>query len=151
MLITILMRFSVIWLIPVFCVNEHLFDVAEFINVNLRSVNTRIASSERCCVIKTADRIIINVFMPCAGIFNRNELYNLLCDTQSWREKYSHCNCIIGGNLNGDLDSINAFLTIINSFVSNRGLSRCDLTLFTATKGMYINHDWMVRSLLTNS
>ena len=73
--------------------------------------------------------------MRCVGTFNRHELYNLLCDNWSWREKYPHCHCIIGD----DRDSVNAFLTIINSFVSNRALSRYDLTFFTATKDTYIN------------
>ena len=39
--------------------------VAALINVNLRSVCTTIASSERYCVIKFAACVIINVYMPC--------------------------------------------------------------------------------------
>ena len=62
--------------------------VAALINVNLRSVSTTIASSERYCAIKIADWIIINIYMLCSGTFNRNELYNdLLCDAWSWRDE----------------------------------------------------------------
>ena len=41
--------------------------------------------------------------------------------------------------INIDLDSVDAFSTIINNFISNRGLARCDLTFPTATKYTYIN------------
>ena len=75
--------------------------------------------------------------MPCSGTFNRNELYDLLCDDWFWRVKYPTCNCIIGGDFNVDLDGVNAFSTTVNNFISNRSLSRCDLTFPTATKYTY--------------
>ena len=59
------------------------------------------------CVIKISDLIIISVYMPYSGTFNRNELYNdLLRDAWSRREKYPNCNCIIDGDFNIDLDSV---------------------------------------------
>ena len=113
--------------------------MAALINVNLRSVCTTIVSSERYCIIKIAKLIIINVYMPCSGTFNRNELYNdLLCDAWSWHEKYPNCNCIIGGDFNINLDSVNAFSTTVNNFNSNHCLARCDLTFPTAMKYTYI-------------
>ena len=57
----------------------------------------------------------------------------------SWREKYPNCNCIIDGDINVDLDNVNAFLKTINNFISNRGLARCDLSFPTSTKYTYIN------------
>ena len=123
--------------------------VSSLINVNLRSVCTTVASSERYYVTKIADCIIINVYMPCSGTFNRNELYNdLLCDAFSWREKYPNCNCIIGGDFNVDLDSVNAFSTIIKNYISIRGLARCDLTFSTVTKYKYINDALNCQSII---
>ena len=78
--------------------------------------------------------------IPCPGTFNRNELYNdVLCEAWSWREKYSNCNYIIGGDFNVDLDSFNAFSTTVNNFISNLGLARCDLTFPTVTKYTSVN------------
>ena len=81
------------------------------------------------------------------GTFNRNEIYNdLLGDAWSWREMYSNYICILGGDFNVDLDSVNQFSTIINNVISNLGLSRCDLTFPTATKHMNINDALNCRS-----
>ena len=62
--------------------------------------------------------------------------------------RYLNCNCIIGGDFNVDLDSVNAFPTTVNNLIFNRVLARCDLTFPTATKYTCIMMLLTVRGLL---
>jgi len=91
----------------------------------------RVNVSERFLVVKVGDLICINIYLPCRGTPDRDLLCkevldNVLC----WRsEHHSRC-CIIGGDFNIDLDCFSSrsyMHDVINSFLTDNNLTRCDL------------------------
>jgi len=99
-----------------------------------------IATSERFTVVKMANWLLICVYLPCTGTDNRLLLYSdVLQDLQSVISVHNECDCLIGGDFNTDLTTDNHFNIIVNNFIANNNLYRCDIILPVASKYTYIN------------
>ena len=73
------------------------------IKKSLRSITKTIHCEERFAIIKIANYIFINVYLPCEGSNPSNDR-NLICETlladiMAWREHYCHLKCLIAGDL----------------------------------------------------
>jgi len=80
--------------------------VIALISNKLRTITETVCFSQRFTVIRIADCMFVNVYFPCAGTTDREILReDLLSDMWSWCEQYSHCNIVIGGDFNVNLDS----------------------------------------------
>ena len=95
---------------------------------DLRNQIQPIHSDERFVVLRVANILLFNVYLPCVGTPNRL----LTCQhifEELWclRERYIDCECIIAGDFNADLNScVDDVAKYVNSFISTNGLSRCD-------------------------
>jgi len=108
---------------------------------DLRHVTECLYTADRCVVIRVADWIIINVYMPCKGTDDRQLIcQDVLDDVWSWRERFLHCKCLIGGDLNVDLCSNDSTATIFNSFFSSNCLVNCDKSPNYSRKSTYVNN-----------
>ena len=85
-------------------------------------------SSERCCIIKLFDCIIIvNLYLPCVGTVDRIMILDeVINEVANVFELNANCTFLVGGDLNCDLDSDSDAAKMINSFSTNFGLKRCD-------------------------
>ena len=80
--------------------------VITLISRNLRKVAETLCCSDRFTIIRIADYLIINVYLPCDGTAERLLICeDILADVQSWRDKYLMCDCIVAGDFNSNLDS----------------------------------------------
>jgi len=78
--------------------------------------------------------LFINVNLPCSGTVNRlTTCVDLLADIWSWREYYSDCKCVIGGDFNTNLDSCDEVARCLTGFINDCLLVRCD-DLFPSQK-----------------
>ena len=97
---------------------------------NLRTVSETVICCDRYAIVRIADCIIVNVYLPCVGSDNRLTLSEeILRDSWAWCERFAHCNYIIAGDFNAQLnkpdsDSVSRY---INSFIKENDLHRCDI------------------------
>ena len=73
-----------------------------------------------------------NVYMPCVGTINRSLIYEeILNNLELWMREYPNHTVVIGGDINLDLDNVNSISEIVNRFIVDNCLQRCD-TLYGA-------------------
>ena len=83
--------------------------VISMISNDLRKYTATIACScsDRYTIIKVYNLIIINLYMSCIGTSDRLSISeDIIADIWSWREKFPMCECIIAGDFNTNLESI---------------------------------------------
>lgn len=107
---------------------------------NLRSSTEVVYCCERFAIIKVASFLIVNVYFPCSGTTNRLLLLDdLLCELQTWIDKYSCVDLIIAGDFNSDLDRVDDASRKINRFCSYNSLARADIILSKPKLPTYVN------------
>ena len=107
---------------------------------DFRKFTQTIYCEERFAIIKIANYIIVNVYLPCAGTDGRQVICEaILHDIWSWRERFSDCECILAGDFNVNLDSIDDLACLINRFVNSYNLVRCDRLFPGQGYATYIN------------
>ena len=96
---------------------------------------------DRFAVIKMANYLIVNVYLPCNGTSNRLMLLNgLLAEVQSWIDLYDTLDLIVAGDFNADLDSsFDSASCIINNFCRHNALTRCDVLPDKKNTVTYVN------------
>ena len=105
-------------------------EVMTLVNKRLRNLTETICCEERFVIIKIADYLCVNIYLPCTGSINRLSICEaVLYDVCSWLERYPNCPFIIAGDFNANLDNINEVSHFVNSFIVSHNLVRCD-TLF---------------------
>ena len=106
-------------------------------------------------IIRIAKCLIINIYMPCHGIADRDLIiHSCLCDITSYIENFSDHKCIIAGDFNCNLDVDNVFSKLFNDFICLHNLVRCEValggsvnyTFGNATRGCYSTIDYMLSS-----
>jgi len=114
--------------------------VMSLIRNKLHTITETVCCSERYTVIKVANYLIVNVYFPCAGTPDRLLICeDIIAEIQSWRIKYSMCDCIVAGDLNCNLDSGDQAAALISGFIRSSSLSRCDHLFPSDTLATYIN------------
>jgi len=94
----------------------------------LRRLTGTIHCDERYVIIRVANYLLVNVYLPCVGSNDRL----LICDDivmniSAWRDRYLDCKLVIVGVFNVDLDNSNdAIVNCINALGENCHLSRLD-------------------------
>ncbi len=106
----------------------------------LRSVTECVHCVDRYVIVRVGNLLLVNVYLPCSGTDNRLLIVEeLLSDILSWRLKYNECRCLIGGDLNTDLDETCIISDYINNFVIENRLFRCDTLYPNVNKFTYAN------------
>jgi len=114
--------------------------VITLISRNLRKVKETLCCSDRFTIIRIADYLIINVYLPCSGTADRLLICeDILADVQSWRDKYLMCDCIVAGDFNSNLDSTDKAAAVISDFLRLNSLTRCDHIFPSDCKATYVN------------
>ena len=104
-----------------------------------QSVQT-LCADERLVVVKLCNLLLFNVYLPCVGTENRDLLTDGLCDQMDdWVDKYSDCDCIIGGDFNMNFNYTSASSSIMQSFISKHELEICNYVFSKQDKPTYVN------------
>jgi len=84
---------------------------------------------ERFSIVKIADVLIVNVYLPCQGTQDRIILCDdLLAQISSWCDQYSGCDLIIAGDFNCCLDnSSDPVSQQLNNIINRYMLQHCDV------------------------
>ena len=109
--------------------------------------------SDRLVVIKIGDLLCVNVYLPCRGTPDRDLLCkDILDNICHWRSEFVNCGCIIGGDFNIDLDSVgisrSAVAIVVNSFLKDNNMTRCDQVFPSSLCHTYANDVLNVSSKL---
>jgi len=114
--------------------------VMSLISNKLRKITETVCCSERYTVIRVANYLIVNVYLPCTGTPGRLLSYeDILAEIESWRIKYGMCECIIAGDLNCNLDSGDQAAFLVSRFIRSSSLTRCDHLFPSDIQATYIN------------
>ena len=103
--------------------------VVTLITNRLRNITQTVHCDERFSIVKIADTLIVNVYLPCHGTQDRIILCDdLLAQVSSWCDRYSGCDLIVAGDFNCCLDSSSDPVSCqLNRFISHYMLRRCDM------------------------
>jgi len=83
--------------------------VITFINNRLRNITETIYCDERYSIVRVANYLIVNLYLPCVGTSDRMLICeNVLENVLAWRDRYRMCECIVAGDSNVELDSYDA-------------------------------------------
>ena len=99
-----------------------------------------IISNDRITAVKFSNWLLINVYMPCVGTANRQLLCNnILDEIQGLILTYPDCKCLIGGDLNVNLDGRDGVGDLLNNFFAQNCMTRCDVLFPVSSKFTYLN------------
>lgn len=83
--------------------------------------------ADRYVVIRFMDFIVLNVYMPCVGTKDRLlEIENITQEISEYLVTMHGETIVIGGDINVDLNSTEHASMLINSFLTDNQLNRCD-------------------------
>ena len=89
--------------------------VMMLIRNELRRLTETIHCDERYVVIRVANYLLVNVYLPCVGSNDRLLICDdVVMDISAWRDRYLDCKLVIAGDFNVDLD--NTIANCINAF-----------------------------------
>jgi len=130
--------------------------VLTMIHNSLRKITETIFCSERFAIIKIANIIIVNIYLPCVGTDNRLLICeDLFADILAWRNQFPSCEWLIAGDFNVNLDNNDNVATFINSFASDQCLTRCDVMFnkvgIVTYSNSALNHNSCIDYFLTSS
>ena len=114
--------------------------VVTLIKNDLRGLTETVLCDERYVIVRIADCLIVNVYLPCVGTGDRQ----LICEDMlnciaECRDRYNDCILITAGDFNVNLDNTNEIASVCNRFAREYSLFRCD-DLFPQQKtATYIN------------
>ena len=107
--------------------------VAILVRNQLRNFCQLVCAAERFMIVTIGNLIIVNVYLPCVGTVDRvvviEELLTTLLD---WVPSVRGRVLLFGGDFNTDLDVVNPVSNLINRFIVDNGLHRCDSLLVNA-------------------
>ena len=114
--------------------------VMTLVKNNLKTLVETIYTEDRFAVVKVANCLFFNIYLPCVGTKDRLLICQTLFDEMlSIRERYPNCECVIAGDFNVDLNTNDEVAQLINSFIEASSLARCDILFSCADQNTYIN------------
>jgi len=91
--------------------------VMTLISNNLRNITETVYCAERCTIVRIANCIIVNIYLPCIGTIDRQLIcQDLLSEIGAWINNFPSCNCVVAGDFNVNLDSTDNVANCINAF-----------------------------------
>jgi exonuclease III len=83
--------------------------------------------ADRYAVIQFMDFVIVNVYLPCIGTIDRLLIVeNVLQEISEFMVSSQGETIVIGGDMNAELDQVEQASVIINKFLRDNSLYRCD-------------------------
>ena len=129
--------------------------VMTLVRKDMRGFTQTIHCDDRFVIIRFANYLIANVYLPCCGTKDRESLCSsILDDVNSWREQYLDCKFILAGDLNVNLDICDTVSARINKFAHSCCLHRCDVLFPGKKASTYVNvalgHENCIDYILTS-
>ena len=130
--------------------------VITLIKNELRNSTQTIHCADRYVLVKVHNYVLANIYLPCTGTADRLSIcQDVVNEIWSWCDKFTNYHLIVAGDFNVNLDKDDIISNIINSFISEHSLIRCD-DLFPASKvATYVNdalgHQSNVDYIVTSS
>ena len=115
--------------------------VVTLISNKLRHLTESVHCDDRYAIIKIADYLITNVYMPCVGTPERVDICDSVLDEiRVWRERYDDCHFVIGGDFNVDLDCLGDLVAKrLRRFADELSLNRGDNLVPNMKRPTYVN------------
>ena len=114
--------------------------VITLISNDLRNLAETIHCDDRYTVVRIANYLVINVYLPCVGTTDRLLVCkDLLADISSWRERFNYCECLVARDFNVDLDNQDVVADLVSAFAENYSLTRYDDVFPAANIATYVN------------
>ena len=102
-------------------------NVITLINNTLRKITETVCCSDRYVIVKIADCLLVNVYLPCDGTINVNLICDdVLADIYAWRQRYNKCQIVVAGDFNANLDVSDSVSRAVSHFIDDCSLLRCD-------------------------
>jgi len=106
--------------------------VMTLVSRRLQTCGKIVCAEDRYVIVIVGNLLDINVYMPCVGTINRSLIYEeILNNLELWMRECPNHTVVIGGDINLDLDNVNSISEIVNRFIVDNCLQRCD-TLYGA-------------------
>jgi hypothetical protein len=87
-----------------------------------------IHADQHFVIVKVFNRIIVNIYLPCHGTPERTLLIEeIFCEINAHLRDVTGCDLVLCGDMNCDLDDSAPVSVLVSDFLSEFGLSRCDL------------------------
>ena len=111
------------------------------IKKELLKVTQTVHCDERYVIIKVANYLFVNVYLPCVGTTNKlafcDDIFTDIC---AWCEYYSNCRIFNAGDFSVNLDnSTDACCDCSKELLLKHSLSRCDDLLPVAKVATHVN------------
>ena len=107
---------------------------------DLRRLTETVFCSSRYAIVRVANLLFINVYMPCNGTSNRLIIsQDLLAEVWSWCEQFPRCHYIFAGDFNANLDGSDPISNLLNNMLFEHSLLRCDVLFSKVNIPTYVN------------
>ena len=101
--------------------------VSVLVNKKFVNISKLVCTSDRYVIVSVGRCLFVNLYMPCVGTADRLSIIEeTLNDVCEWLLKYRDSVIVVGGDFNSDLDMSNPASDLINRFVKDNCLYRCD-------------------------
>ena len=96
--------------------------------------------------------MLCNIYLPCAGTVDRDLICDVLAELSAWIAEFPDYGLIVAGDFNSPLSDRSAVSALINTFLLDSNLSRCDLSfscqpdytlILRETQGQYSKLDFV--------
>jgi len=102
--------------------------VMTLISRKLQNCTKVLCTNERYVIVLVGNLLVCNVYFPRSSSRDRLFVYEELIETlTSWMQLYCDYEVVIGGDFNTNLDIKNPASDLVNRFVSESSLYRCDV------------------------
>jgi Reverse transcriptase (RNA-dependent DNA polymerase) len=115
----------------------------------LRDYTQTVCCAERYAIIKLLNYVIVNVYLPCVGTSDRLLIIEetLTC-IENEIVNFKDCILLLGGDINMDLDKHDPAAGLINKFMFECELKRCDIASGCKAEYTYCNESLNCRSCI---
>lgn len=97
-------------------------------------------TAERYTVVRVHTWLIFSLYLPCTSSIDRDLIYeDIFREIGGIRKQFDDCKCLITGDLNTGLDKICPTSNIVNKFICEFNLYRCDVLIPVSQKFTYVS------------
>ena len=87
-------------------------------------------TAERLVVVRISNILLCNVYLPCTGTVDRELICeDLIAQVSAWMARFPNCGWVLAGDFNSDLSDNSPASRLLNKFLLDNNLARCDVLL----------------------
>jgi len=114
--------------------------VITMIKNKLRKISETIFCSDRCAIVRVANLLLVNIYLPCVGTDDRLLIsQDLMAQVFAVCDQFTSCEYIIAGDYNVNIDSSDSVANYINDIITERSLLRADILFNKSNIATYVN------------